>query len=125
MREVRASVSGTGSSRAPGWDPLPQLETRAGGQDTAPDGKCPGGGTVDAERLKRPERKLVPVRVRPRVHEAERREPLARPAASEGAARRSGRVLKKTADPPGSEGMFKVTVPDGRPPARHPPSPGG
>jgi hypothetical protein len=29
--------------------------------------KCPGGGTVDAERLKRPERKLVPVQVRPRV----------------------------------------------------------
>src|SRR5690242_20167835 len=52
---------------------LPQLETDSPRQETTWEKACPGGGTVDAERLKRPERKLVPVQVRPRVLQVSRR----------------------------------------------------
>src|SRR5256885_1683108 len=126
----------------------------------------PGGGTVDAERLKRPERKLVPVRVRPRVLSLRSRNAADPSAAARGVripmrgdqgvmvstavfcpprdavmvaevllptrevvtskfalVAPSGRttllggcaaefeVLKKTADPPGGDGMLSVTVP--------------
>src|SRR4051812_37911088 len=54
-------------SRASSSSTVSQLETDPQGQETPRPQGCPGGGTVDAERLKRSERKLVPVRVRPRV----------------------------------------------------------